>query len=255
MATSEKEMGLFEHVSELRQRLLRAVVVWVALTVAASFFTERIVAWLVQPLGDSMIIVLSPTEAPIIYYKIALLMGFVLSLPHTVYQIYAFIAPGLYPQERGVVLAGIPSVLVLFTLGAMFTVRVMIPISLPVLMGFLGSVVSPTYTLEKYVSFVSTLVTWMGLLFQTPLVIYVIARLGFVTPKQLSGGRKLVIFVAALVAAVVTPTTDPVTMLMATGPFIVLYEVGILLSRLAVRQRERAQAESEAMLDEMAGIE
>ncbi len=245
---TRSEMELLEHITELRKRLLRAVVVWVAATVVAVLFTEQVVAWLVEPLRDSPIIVLSPTEAPVMYYKIALITGFILSLPHNLFQIYGFVAPGLFKHERFIFLVGIPAVMVLFILGSLFALRVLIPLSIPVLMGFLGDVVSPTYTLKEYVSFVSTLVTWMGLLFQTPLVIYLIARFGLVTPGQLSGGRKMVIFVAALVAAIVTPTTDPMTMLMATGPFVVLYEIGIVLARVAVRQRERAQAEAEAAM-------
>ena len=84
----------------------------------------------------------------------------------------------------------------------------------------------------------------MGVLFQTPLIVYVIARFGLLTPKQLAGGRRIVWFLAVIFAAVVTPTTDPVTLLLVTGPFIALYELGILLSRLAAKQR-RIAAEAE----------
>ena len=245
MASQEESMGLFDHIKELRQRLFRAVVAWIIATLAASAFADALVEWLVQPLRGGSVIVLSPTEAPIIYFKIALATGFGLALPYILYQIYGFVAPGLYPNERSVMLLGIPAVLVFFVLGALFTLQVLIPVSLPVLMGFLGEVVEPTYSLENYLSFVTTLVLWMGLLFQTPLVIYMISRFGLVTPNQLKQARKVVWFLAAIFAAVVTPTTDPVTLLLVTGPFITLYELGILLARIAGRQRQRHEQERE----------
>jgi sec-independent protein translocase protein TatC len=244
MTTREKSMGLFDHIKELRQRLFRAVISWVLATLLASAFADMIVEWLVQPLEGGSVIVLSPTEAPIIYFKIALATGFGLALPYILFQVYGFVAPGLYPNERSVILLGIPAVFVFFVAGALFTLQVLIPVSMPVLMGFLGEVVEPTYSLENYLSFVTTLVVWMGLLFQTPLVIYIISRFGFVTPSQLAKARKIVWFLAAIFAAVVTPTTDPVTLLLVTGPFITLYELGIILARFAVKQRARQEEEA-----------
>jgi len=245
MAGSETSMSLFEHIKELRGRLFRAVIAWVIATAVASAFADTLVKWLVIPLQGQNVIVLSPTEAPIIYFKIALAAGFGIALPYIMYQIYGFVAPGLFPNERSIILFGIPAVVVFFLLGGVFTLQVLIPTSLPVLMGFLGEVVEPTYSLQNYLSFVTTLVVWMGVLFQTPLVVYVIARFGLLTPKQLAGARRIVWFVAAIFAAVVTPTTDPVTLLLVTGPFIALYELGILLSRLAAKQR-RVAAEAQA---------
>ncbi len=243
MSNDERAMGLFEHVRELRERLFRAIIATILAMIVASIFSDTIIAWIVRPLEGSSIIVLSPTEAPVIYFKVSLAIGFVIALPYILYQVYGFIKPGLYPNERKVVLVGIPAVFVFFLLGAVFTLQVLIPLSLPILMGFLGDVVQPTYSLESYLSFVTTLITWMGLLFQTPLVVFVIARIGFVTPKQLSRARRGVWFGAALFAAIVTPTHDPITMLLATGPFLMLYEVGIILARVAAKQRDRGELE------------
>lgn len=245
VATNEPSMGLFEHLIELRQRLFRAVVAWIVATIIASVFADTLVGWLVSPLQGSSVIVLSPTEAPIVYFKVALAAGFGMSLPVILYQVYSFVAPGLYPNERTVVLTGIPAALVFFILGGLFTLQILMPISLPVLMGFLGEVVEPTYSLESYLSFVTTLVVWMGIIFQTPLVVYIVSRLGLLTPKQLASGRRVVWFLAVIFAAVVTPTTDPVTLLLVTGPFILLYEIGLILGRVGTRQRERAAKERE----------
>ncbi len=236
---SEQEMSLLDHIQELRKRIFRAVVAIILTTFAAFLVVDYVVEWMTRPLGGGKVIVLSPTEAPVTYFKIALVLGFGAALPYLLYEVYSFAAPGLFPNERKTFLLGIPAVLIFFVLGAMFTLQILIPVSIPVLMGFFGTVVEPTYSLANYLSFVTTLMLWMGLLFQTPLIIYAIALLGVVTPKQLRQGRRLVIFLAAIFAAVVTPTTDPVTMLLVTGPFIVLYEIGLLLAGLAARQRAK----------------
>jgi len=248
MAT-ENEMTLLDHIQELRKRLFRSVIAIILATVAATLVVDYVVAWLVKPLGGAIVVALSPTEAPMTYFKIALVLGFGVSIPYILYQIYAFTAPGLFTNERRTFLFGLPAVLVLFSLGALFTLQILIPISMPVLMGFFGTVVTPTYSLEKYLSFTTTLVLWMGILFQTPLVIYVIALFGIVTPKQLRQGWRLVVFIAAIFAAVITPTTDPITMLLVTGPFVVLYFVGILLASVAAKQRARRAEAAEAALN------
>ncbi len=237
---NDTELPLLEHIAELRQRLFRSIIALLLGAGVGLFITPPVLKWLVRPLKGGEIIVLSPTEAPIIYFKVALLLGFVLAMPYMLYQIYAFVEPGLKPNEKRPFLVGIPAAIFLFLLGALFTLQVLVPISMPVLMGFLANIVSPNYSLEEYLSFLTTLIFWMGLLFQTPLAIYFMARMGWITPDKLSSLRKIIIFIAAFVAAAITPTTDPVTMLLVTGPFLVLYEVGILLAKLAVRQRERA---------------
>jgi sec-independent protein translocase protein TatC len=234
---TEEKFTLLEHIQELRNRLFRAVIALIMGALIGSLITNPAIRILVRPLQEADVIVLSPTEAPIIYFKVALFLGFVIALPYITYQIYAFVRPGLYPKERKIFVLSIPTVFILFLLGATFTLTILIPFSIPVLMGFLQEVVTPTYSLEQYLSFVTTLLFWMGLLFQTPLVIYILARVGIVEPKTLKKARKLIVFLAALLAAVITPTTDPVTMLLVMGPFVVLYEVGIVLAHVAMRQK------------------
>ncbi len=240
---NDTELPLLEHIAELRQRLLRSILAIILGAGVGLVITPPVLRWLVRPLKGGEVIVLSPTEAPVIYFKVALLLGFVLALPYILYQLYAFVEPGLKPNEKRPFIIGIPAAIALFLLGALFTLQVLIPLSMPVLMGFLANIVKPNYSLEEYVSFVTILIFWMGLLFQTPLVIYFLARMGWITPERLSRLRKIIIFVAAFVAAAITPTTDPVTMLLVTGPFLILYEAGILLAKLAVRQRARATVE------------
>lgn len=240
-AKQDRERPLLEHITELRLRLLRIVVALIIGATISSFFTPRALEILTDPVGDIELLAISPTAPPIIFFKVALLLGLVLTLPYILYQIYAFIAPGLFTHERRFLLLSVPGVIVLFAAGIAFTLLVLVPFSIPVLQGFLPNIVTHTYTLQDYLSFVTTLLLWMGLLFQTPLVMYTLARLNVIQPANLKRLRKLIIFLAAVMAAIITPTTDPFTMLLVTGPFIVLYELGILLASLALRQRTRQQ--------------
>jgi len=241
----DRERPLLEHIAELRIRLLRIVIALIIGATISSLFTARAIEILTNPVGDIELIAVSPTAPPVIFFKVALLLGLVLTLPYILYQIYAFIAPGLLVHERKFLLLSVPGVIALFALGIAFTLLVLVPTSIPVLRGFLPNIVTPTYTLEDYLSFVTTLLLWMGLLFQTPLVMYTLARLGILKPANLKRLRKLIIFLAAVMAAIITPTTDPITMALVTGPFIVLYELGILMASLALRQRHSAATDTQ----------
>jgi sec-independent protein translocase protein TatC len=236
---------LLEHLVELRRRLIHAVAAVVVGTLLGTLITSRAIKILVRPVEDVDLIVLGPTEGPITYFKVTLYLGLLLALPYVLYQVYRFVAPGLYPRERRIVLLGIPTAVLLFALGGAFALGVLVPVSIPVLRSFLSDVVQHQYSLPQYLNFVTTLLLWMGVLFQTPLVLYLLTRVGLVTPQTLGQARRYVIIGAAILAAVVTPTTDPLTMLLVMGPFVVLYEAGLLLARLAMRQRRRAPKPAE----------
>lgn len=240
----DRERPLLEHLAELRLRLLRIVIALMIGAAIGSSFTAKAIEVLTAPVGDVELIAVSPTAPPIIFFKVALLLGLLITLPYILHQIYTFVAPGLFPHERRFLALSVPGVIILFASGVAFTLLVLVPFSVPVLMGFLQDIVTPTYTLEDYLSFVTTLLLWMGLLFQTPLVMYTLARLGVIKPANLKRLRKLIIFLAAVAAAIITPTTDPFTMLLVTGPFIVLYELGILLAGVALRQRREPAAKA-----------
>lgn len=234
-------MPLLDHLRELRRRLLRTLGVWLVATLLVSLTGDPIFNWLLTPLDNRLqLVVLSPIEAPILYFKVALAGGFAFALPYALLELYGFVAPGLHPHERAALQWAIPGALGFFVLGVLFAQYILIPLSLPMLLGFLGDFATPFYSLAEYIGFVSTLLVWMGLLFETPLLLYVLARLGLVTPPQLRRARRGVILGAAVLAAVITPTHDPFTMLLVTGPFVLLYEVGILMARLARYQRRRA---------------
>jgi sec-independent protein translocase protein TatC len=224
-------MSILEHLTELRDRLLKAVIALALGVVAGTFFAPRVLQLLVAPLGDQTPIAIAPTESVGVYFKVSIVIGFVIAMPVIVYQLFRFVAPGLEPHERRYVLLGAPIAAISFAAGVAFAALVLIPAAMPFLRGFLAGIVEQRYSINRYISFVSTILLWAGLVFETPLVMYFLAKLGVATPEGFGKARRVVVIGAAAGAAVITPTTDPVNMLLIMGPFLLLYELGILLAR------------------------
>ena len=231
--SDQAEMTFFEHLGELRQRLIIVVVAVLIGVIAGTFVTPSILRMLVAPLGDQVPLAISPTEAPAVFFKVALVVGIVIAMPIIVYQVFQFARPGLEPAERRYVIIGAPAASLSFAAGVVFAALVLLPAALPFLQGFLFGIVEQRYSIDRYISFVSNIMLWAGLVFETPLVMYFLAKLGVVTPQGFAKARRIVIVGAAAGAAIITPTTDPVNMLLVMVPFMLLYELGILLARLA----------------------
>lgn len=231
--SEEARMSILDHLAELRDRLMKAIIALAVGVVAGTFFAPRLLRLLVAPLGDQVPIAIAPTEAPAVFFKVSLVIGLVLAMPVIVYQIFRFVAPGLQPKERRYIFIGAPVAALSFAAGIVFAALVLIPAAMPFLRGFLAGIVEQRYSINNYISFVSTVLLWAGLVFETPLVMFFLAKLGVATPKGFGKARRVVVIGAAAGAAVITPTTDPVNMLLIMGPFLLLYELGILLARLA----------------------
>lgn len=232
---NKSELSLFEHLNELRQRLIKVVIALLICIVMGTFVTTPVLKILVAPLEDLVPLALSPTESAAVFFKIAVLMGVVLAMPVIMYQIFQFARPGLEPHEQRYVLIGAPAASLSFAAGVIFAAIVLLPNALPFLKGFLSEIVEQRYSIDLYISFVGNILLWAGLVFETPLVMYFLAKLGIVTHEGFAQARRVVIIGAAAGAAVITPTTDPVNMLLIMVPFMLLYELGILLARLAVK--------------------
>jgi sec-independent protein translocase protein TatC len=226
-------MSILEHLSELRDRLLKSIIALAIGVVAGTFVTPRVLRLLVAPLGEQVPIAIAPTETPAVYFKVSIVIGLVIAMPVIVYQLFRFVAPGLQPHEKRYLLVGAPAAALSFAAGVAFATLVLIPAAIPFLRGFLADIVEQSYSINRYVSFVSTVLLWAGLVFETPLVMFFLAKLGVATPSGFAKARRVVVIGAAAGAAVITPTTDPINMLLIMGPFLLLYELGILLARLA----------------------
>ncbi|MBS1252280.1 MAG: Sec-independent protein translocase protein TatC [Anaerolineales bacterium] len=229
------QMTLIEHLEEMRDRLIKSVI---ALGVATGFsliFARQVLKAFESLLpGDAPSLQThTPTEAYVVYFKVALLCGMAFAMPIIVYQLFAFVMPGLTRGERRWLYFVAPGSGLLFVLGLLFAYFVVLPFGLPILQSFLSDLVLQQWRLDYYVSFVVRFLLITGLIFETPLVIFFLSKLGVVSHQRLTQSRRYAVVVAAAVAAVLTPTTDPFTMLLVMGPMILLYEFGVLLARFA----------------------
>jgi sec-independent protein translocase protein TatC len=233
---NEVQMTVIEHLEELRQRLMKCLIA-VAVTTALSFaFTTQIMRILIAPAGIKPVF-LRPTEMFITYFRVALLSGSILAMPVIVYQVIQFIWPGLQSSERSYVRIIVPAATLSFILGVLFTYFVLLPFSLRYLVSFGGDLVEAKWAIGEYISFVTTLLFWSGVVFETPLIVYFLARWRIVSPQFLSRNRKFAVLLIAVIAAVITPTPDPFNMGLVMIPLLLMYEAGILLAKLAYRGR------------------
>jgi sec-independent protein translocase protein TatC len=240
------EMSLLEHLDELRKRLTVAVIALLIGTLASLAVTKPALEILVAPVKNTgaKIIYTGPTEAPSVYFTVAIVLGIVLAMPVILYQVFMYLRPGLTSDEGRYIVIGIPFASLSFVAGVAFAVFVAIPSAAEFLTGFLNDIGDHTYSAREYLSFISSVMLWLGLIFETPLVMFILARVGIVSPQGFAKARRFVIIGAAVAAAIITPTPDILNMLIIMGPFIVLYEVGILLARVAQLGRDRTEQAS-----------
>jgi len=236
--SENRPMTVLEHLVELRQRLIKAILALIITTFVSLLFTSRFLALLTVPMGDNLPQAIGPTETIVIYFKVALIGGLILAMPVLVYQFIHFIVPGLYPHERRYLYIVVPATSLLFASGVAFAYYVMLPATIPFLLNFMGDIIRQQWSIEKYISLVTGLLFWVGIIFETPLVIAFLAYLGVVSPAMLWKNFRYAIVLIAIIAAVATPTTDPITMTLLMLPLILLYLLSILLALFVYRRRE-----------------
>jgi sec-independent protein translocase protein TatC len=222
-----------EHLKELRQRLVWAVLALLITTGISFVFAKQVLVFMIAPMGDTMPQALKPTESLGNYMKVALICGVTLAMPVIVYQLGRFLAPGLTKQEKRWLYLLVPGATISFVAGAAFAYFVMLPTAIPFLQGFMSDIIEQSWAIGEYLSFVTSLVFWIGLAFELPLFVFFLAKLGIISPEMLTKNRKYAYLGIAVVAAIITPTVDPLNMLLVMGPLMVLYELGVILAKLA----------------------
>jgi sec-independent protein translocase protein TatC len=225
-------MPLLGHLRELRSRLVKAAIALVVSALLTSVFAGDIIKFLVEPYG-SKLQTLGPTENVITYFRVALTSGAALAMPVIVYQLLAFIVPGLTRQERRWVYISIPFTTVLFFVGILFAWYIMVPSAIDFLANFRADLFNNEWTAREYVSFVVSIAFWIGVSFQTPLITFILAKVGLVTPGFLARNWRFAVVVVAVIAAVITPTVDPFNMALLMLPLLGLYGLSIILAVLA----------------------
>jgi sec-independent protein translocase protein TatC len=227
-------MSIWEHLDELRSRLFKAVMALVVGTLVGVAFATPVLEFLKQPYGRAFLVT-DPTGGVVQYFRVALLVGGILSIPVITYQLLMYVLPGLTKRETRMLLYSIPPVTLLFLVGVVFAWFILIPPALNFLVNFQTDLFRADWTADRYLGFVTALLFWMGVAFETPLIFFVLSILGFVTPRPLLNNWRIAIVGAAIAAAVITPTVDPVNMMLVMGPLMALYLLSILLVSIGMR--------------------
>jgi sec-independent protein translocase protein TatC len=230
----ETSRPLLDHLNELRQRVFKAFIAVILTTGICFAFAGQIIEYLTIPIGGTDALVsIEITENIAIFMKVSLLGGFILGMPVIVYQIMRFTLPGLNRREKTWLLLGVPLASLLFFSGVAFTWFIMLPTAIPFLTAFLG--IATQVRPANYFDFITRLMFWIGVCFEMPLVVMLLAKLKMVTAKQLLGGWRYAIVGMAAIAAVVTPTVDPINMGLVMLPLLGLYVISIILAVFAGR--------------------
>jgi sec-independent protein translocase protein TatC len=257
--------GLAEHLVALRGHLFRSVVALTIATVICFSVSEDLMSLLAVPLGDpaaaaevgnqggvagwlekamaqgadglDRLQVIEPTEAVGVFMRVSLLAGVILALPWIALEIFLFVAPGLMPRSRIVLLLGIPLVSVFFLIGVVFCFFVMLPAGIPFLYTVLGF--KAAWRPSAYFDLVTTLMFWIGVTFEMPLVAYLLAAARLINARQLASVWRFAVVISAVLAAAITPTVDPINMGLVMAPMVVLYVISIFAAMIAGGRGEK----------------
>jgi sec-independent protein translocase protein TatC len=242
VAKKTKMMPLTGHLGELRRRLIYCLIVWVACVVAAFVFRKYVFRALMWPLRDTKVpqlTVLGVTEAFMQILKVSLYVGLAAALPFVLYQFWAFMMPALHERERRSTVLYTLATSVLFLGGATFAYFVVLPVGLKFLVGYGGESFNQLLQAERYVTFVTTFLLSFGLVFELPLVMLILAWARIVDHTKMRKVRKYAVVVLAIVSMVLTPSQDPMSMMLMLVPLLLLYELGIWLAKLTSKRRLR----------------
>ncbi len=237
-------MPLTEHLRELRTRLIRSIIAFLLAAGVSFYFSRQVFEILKYPVAKSYpeveLITLSPTEPLFILIKIALTVGLILASPVILFELWRFVEPALYPNEKKLFLPLLLSSVFLFVLGGFFGYFVVLPMALKFLLGlgFSQLAATPYLSVNLYISFVLKMLIAFGIAFEMPIFLYMLQRAGVVTEEQLKKFRRYFIVVAFLVGALIAP--DVATQVLMAIPLLVLYEISILLGKMARRGREKS---------------
>jgi sec-independent protein translocase protein TatC len=232
-----------EHLEELRRRLMWTAGVFLVATIVASIFADQLLEILRGPAGDIELIFIRPPEMFLGYFNIVVTFGILITAPMALYQILLFISPAFESDSERKILRllrwfGFPAVWVLFAGGVAFAYFAMLPVALDYFANFGGEAVSAQWTISEYLKFVLNILIWVGLSFETPLFVMMLARFGLVSPATLRRGWRVAFVLTAVIAAVVTPTPDPLNMSIVWLPLFGLYLLGVLLAQIFGKKPE-----------------
>ena len=231
---AEGNMSLIAHLEELRRRLIRSLIAIAIGSCIAYFFIDDIMHYLTVPAGK--LYYMQPSEAFFTYLKVGIFTGFLIALPVVFYHVWRFFLPALTLSERKVVGVVVPASVLLFFSGLAFSFFFVLPAGVKFFLGFGNMELQPLLSVDKYLDFVIAFVLPFGIILELPLVIVILAKLGFVTSKFLQKKQRIVIFLTFVIGAVISPTPDVFSQSMIAVPMILLYEVSYVIVRFILRK-------------------
>ncbi len=238
--SDDTRLSVLGHLKELRQRLIKVIIVLVIASAVAFIFAEDIFQILTaQTEGiEGTLIFIEMTEMIGTYMKVCLASGIIVTMPYLVYHAIMFVSPALTRREKKAVYLVIPWITVMFAGGVAFGYFILIPPATKFLITFGSEIATPQIKIGNYISIVTRLLLAIGLVFELPVVTTFLARLGIVSSQWLASKRRVAIIFAFILAAIITPTFDPLNQTLVAAPLVVLYEMSIWLARLVQKKRE-----------------
>ncbi len=235
--------GFFEslvlHLDALRKHLLRSVIALLITTAASFYFVPDLLEYLTKPIGGiEMMQAIEVTEPIGVVMRVSLMAGFTLALPYISFEILRFVAPGISKRARWIGLLGLPLVFIFFIAGMAFSFYFVLPAALPVLLNFMGIPTLPRPA--SYLKFVTGLLFWLGISFELPLVTFLLAAMGILPARVLREQWRAVIVVLTIFAAMITPTVDPINMMIVLLPLLFLYILSIFTASIGQRLKRKS---------------
>ena len=242
MARADAKMSFMEHLGELRVRIMRSLYCLLVGLAIAFPFSQRVLDWLSRPIQKAghTLVFLAVTEAFWVQMKVALFLGLFIAAPGILWQVWRFVEPGLHEHEKHYAAPFVIVGSLLFILGGAFSLLVVTPSAVTFMLSFARPGLQPMISIDSYVDFLLKFTLGFGAVFEVPLAITLLARMGLVTPKMLAQNRKYAILGAFIAGAILTPTPDMINQSLMAGPIIILYEVGIIAARFFGRARKPA---------------
>lgn len=237
MSDGGKDLSVLGHIDELRRRLVKSVIAIAIGAVISFIFRDYIIYILKLPAGNVSLQAIEMTEMMGTYMRVSLIGGIILTMPYLTYHLIMFVSPALTRKEKKHVYIILPWIALMFAVGVVFGYFILVPPATRFLLTFGSSVAEIQPRVGNYINLISRLLLAMGLVFEMPVITTFLTRIGVLKPKWLSDKRKIAIIFSFVLAAIITPTFDPINQILVAIPLVALYELSILLSRIVQKKK------------------
>ena len=242
--TDNKEMSFNDHLEELRQRILNSIYSVVICIFFSFIVIKPLISFIEIPAKDIRLLQLSPGEFLFVAIKVAGYSGIIISLPYIVYQIILFVSPGLTKKEKRFLIPAVAVSGLLFFLGLLFSWWILVPAAISFFIKFGSDIVEPIWSIERYFDFVLLLMASTAISFQLPVLQFILGSLGIITADKMISNWRIVVLCSAILSAIITPSTDPLTMSLLSISIVLLFFVGVALTYLSESLRAKTLSSS-----------